>query len=116
MQRGLQEALPQLYPSLVEIQGATRTRRPNGEIVETWETVVVAWGNLARAPRAELETRGGAMTVAPAGWVLNLAGYFPEVTGAQRALMADGMAYNIVAVIHDSLGKSTKLEVERVTH
>lgn len=113
---GLHEALPQFYPTVVEIQTGTQTRRPNGEVVTTWEMVVVATGNLARATRMELETRGGAQTVVPAGWVLNLAGYFPEVTVAQRVMTADGQVFNITAVAHDSLGGSTRLEVERVTH
>lgn len=113
---GLHEALPLFYPTTAMIQAGTQTRRPNGEIVMTWETVLTATGNLARAPRTELETRGGAQTVVPAGWVLNLAGYFPEIEVEQRAVTADGQVFNIVAVIHDSLSGSTKLEVERVTH
>lgn len=113
---GLHVTLTQFFPTVVSVQTGTQTRRPNGEIVTTWESVVVCSGNLARAPRTELETRGGAQTVVPAGWVLNLAGYFPEIEVEQRAVTADGQVFNITAVVHDSLSESTQLELERVTH
>ncbi len=113
---GLHAALPRFYPTLATIQEATQTRRPNGEIVETWATVVVVTGNLARAPQADGEVRGGTQTIVPAEWVLNLTGYYPEIEVEQRATTADGTAYNILAVIHDSLSESTKLELERVVH
>lgn len=112
---GLHEALPKFYPTLVEIQAATETRRPNGEVIETWVTVIVAYGNVARAPRALLERRTGEMTQAPAGWVANLAGYFPAITVAHRAYIGNE-AWNIAAVVHDSLAESTRLELERVEH
>lgn len=112
---GLHAALPRFYPTMVEIQAATETRRPNGEIVETWATVIVAYGNVARAPRALLERRTGEMTQVPVGWVANLDGHFPAITVAHRAYI-ENEAWNIAAVAHDSLAESTRLELERVEH
>lgn len=112
---GLHEALPKFYPTLVEIQAVTETRRPNGEIIETWATVIVTYGNVARAPRSLLERRIGEMTQAPAGWVANLDGYFPAITVNHRAYIGSE-AWNIAAVVHDSLSKITRLELEKVAH
>lgn len=112
---GLHGALPDFYPMVVEIQAATATRRPNGEVVETWATVIVAHGNLARAYQNDSEARSVDMTRVPTVRVLNLSGYYPEVTVEHRAYI-DNLAWNISAVAHDSLGGSTRLELERVEH
>lgn len=112
---GLHAALPKVYPTLVEIQAATYTQRPNGERVETWVTVVVAYGNLAKAARNDLEVRTGEMTQVPLGWKLNLAGHYPQISIEHRAYI-NGEFWNISAVVHDSLGASTRLDLERTEH
>ena len=112
---GLHAALPKFYPTTVEIQAATVTRRPNGEQVETWATVIVVRANVAWASGSLMETRTGEMTRAPAGWVANLDGRYEDVTVKHRAYF-DNSAWNIAAVAHDSLGGSTRLELERVDH
>jgi hypothetical protein len=55
------------------------------------------------------------MTQAPGGWVANLDGYYPTITVEHQALI-DNTAWNIAAVGHDSLSRSTRLELEEVEH
>lgn len=117
---GLHAALPQFYPTSVVIQAATLTQRPNGEPVETWGPFLMGLtGNLARSTRTNLEQRGTTQTTVPAEWVLNLAGWYPLITVAHRAVVTvNGQAeiFNIAAVVHDSVGESTRLELERTEH
>jgi hypothetical protein len=112
---GLHAALPKFYPTTLEIQAATVTRRPNGEQEATWATVIVVRANVAKTSRVLVETRTGEMTRVPAGWVANLDGCYEDVTVEHRAYF-DNSAWNIAAVAHDSLGRSTRLELERVEH
>lgn len=113
---GLHAALGRFYPSAVVIQAATVTQRPNGEQVKTWAAFLTGLrGNLARTARANMEERGTTLTTVPAEWALNLAGYYPQITVEHRVVVG-GTAYNIAAVVHDSLGQSTRLELERTTH
>lgn len=113
---GLRGALGRFFPTSVTIQAATVTQRPNGEQVKTWATFLTGLrGNLARSTRANVEQRGTTLTVVPAAWALNLAGYYPQITVEHRVLVG-GTAYNIAAVVHDSLSESTRLELERTTH
>lgn len=113
---GLHAALGRFFPTSVTIQAATVTQRPNGEQVKTWSTFLAGLrGNLARTARANMEERGTTLTTVPAEWALNLAGYYPQITVEHRALVG-GTAYNIAAVVHDSLSESTRLELERTTH
>jgi len=113
---GLHAALGRFFPTSVTIQAATVTQRPNGEQVKTWATFLTGLrGNLARSTRTSLEQRGTTLTTVPAEWALNLAGHYPTITVEHRATV-DGTAYNIAAVIHDSLSASTRLELERTAH
>ena len=110
------EALPRLYPTAVTIQAATITQRPNGEQVEAWATFLGGLtGNLARPAQAKMERRGGTMTTATAEGALNLSGYYPTITVEHRVLIGE-VAYNITAAVHDSMGASTRLELERTVH
>ncbi len=109
-------ALSKLYPTAVTIQAATITQRPNGEQVEAWATFLGGLtGNLARPAQAKMERRGGTMTTATAEWSLNLSGYYPTITVEHRVLIGE-VAYNIAAAVHDSMGASTRLELERTVH
>lgn len=105
--------LPKFYVTLGEIQAATETRRPNGEISRSWATAWVVTGNLAE--RTALEMRDGIMTRVTIGKAFNLGGYYSGITLAHR-VVADYETYNITAVTHDSLSKSTRLELELVEH
>ena len=109
------EALPRFYPTLVEVQAETRTRRPNGEVATTWETTLVAYGNLARAERAQGESREPTQTVVSAAWVLSLDGHYPQIEVEQR-VVAKGQVFNVSRVIHDSVDGSTQLELEETRH
>lgn len=109
----LHRDLPKFYVTLAEIQEATETRRPNGEISRAWATVWVVTGNMAE--RSALEMRDGVMTRVTIGKAFNLAGYYSTITLAHR-VVADYETYNITAVTHDSLSKSTRLELELVEH
>lgn len=113
---GVHGALGRFFPTSVTIQAATVTQRPNGEQVKTWATFLPGLrGNLARTARANMEERGTTLTTVPAEWALNLAGYYPQIMVEHRVVVG-GTAYNIAAVVHDSLGQSTRLELERTTH
>lgn len=109
----LHDDLPKFYVTSGVIQAATETRRPNGEISRTWATAWSVTGNLAE--RVATEMRDGVMTRVHIGKALNLAGYYSGVTLAHR-VVAGGETYNITAVTHDSLSKSTRLELELVEH
>jgi len=110
----LHRALPRFYPSEVVVQRGTVVIRPNGEQVTTWADLLTdIRGNLAQRPG--MERRGGELTNVPAGWSLNLDGYYPDIAKTDRVLV-DGVAYNIGDVVHDSLSGSTRLDVERTAH
>lgn len=117
---GLHAALEKFYPTDVVVERAVVELRPNGEQVVAWEPWLMGlWGNLARAPRANLERRGAEQTTTTAEWSLNLAGWYPQITVEQRVVVTvDGQAevWNIQAVVHDSLSESTRLDVERTVH
>ena len=117
-------SLNRFYPATATIQAATETRRPNGEIVNTWTAVSSALtditGILASASAAE--KRGVVLTVQSATHVLDLQGHYPAILETQRALVVTAVsggltvAFNIVAVKHDSQSQQTRLELEEVSH
>jgi hypothetical protein len=111
------DSLEDFYPSEVTIQAAAVTQRPNGEQVVTWSDFLTGIrGNLATATQSSrLEQRGTAQTTAPAAWSLSLDDYYPAITVLHRVVIG-GTAYNITAVHHDSLGESTRLQLERTSH
>jgi hypothetical protein len=118
---GLHAALVEkFYPTDVVVERASVVLRPNGEQVVAWEPWLLGLsGNLARAPRANLEQRGPTQTTTGAEWSLNLAGWYPQITVEHRVVVTlNGQAemWNIRAVVHDSLSESTRLEVERTVH
>ena len=111
----LHAALGRFFPTVAEIQSATVVRRPNGELVETWATVLVVSGNLAKPQQASGEARQESQTRVTAERVLNIAGWYPQIEVGQRAYI-ENEAWNITAVTSDSLGGSTQLDLERVEH
>lgn len=110
---GLHEALGRFYPTRAAIQSATMSRRPNGEQVATWSTFTSVTGNLSLRTADEL--RDGLMTRVPVGMAFNIAGHEDRIAVGHRALIG-ATAWNITAVVHDSLRGSTRLELERVEH
>ena len=117
---GLHAALEKFYVTDVVVERSSVVLRPNGEQVVTWEPWLMGLrGNLARAPRVNLEQRGTAQTTTAAEWSLNLAGWYPQIMVEHRVVATvNGQAeiWNIQAVAHDSLSESTRLEVERTVH
>lgn len=110
----LHAALNRFFPACVTIQRATVTLKANGEQVHTWSDYLRDLrGNFAQRPTAE--RRGAVMTTVPGGWSLNLMGHYPGIEKTDRAIV-DDKAFNIVDVVHDSLGQSTRLDLERTTH
>jgi hypothetical protein len=112
---GLHEGLEAFYPTVGEIQSATVVVRPNGERVESWATVLVVYGNMARPRQAAGEVREVGQTRVTTERVFNVAGYYPQIEVGQRAYI-DNQAWNITAVTSDSMSRSTQLELERVGH
>lgn len=106
-------SLRRFFVTPVVVQRPTVTPAANGEQVTTWATVIATQGNMA--PRPMMERRGTDKTTVPGGWSLNLKGHYPTILKTDRVLV-DGVAYNIADVVHDSLGQSTRLDLERTTH
>jgi len=106
-------SLRRFFMTPVVIQRPTVTLAANGEQVTTWATVIATQGNMAQRPM--MERRGTEKTTVPGGWSLNLKGHYPDVRKTDRALVG-GEAYNITDVVHDSLGESTRLDLELTTH
>lgn len=111
---GLHAALPKFYPTVVAIQARTAVQAANGELTYTWQTFTSAMGNFADPDRMAQEQRGADMTRITTQPALNLDGYYPTITVAHR-VMVNATAYNIAGISHDSVGGSTRLQLERVT-
>jgi hypothetical protein len=117
-------SLDRFYPALATIQQNIGARRPNGEIIDTWTAVSSALTNITGilANASAAEKRGMALTVATATHVLDLQDYYPAILVTHRALVQTAVsggltvAFNIVAVKHDSQSQQTKLELEEVNH
>lgn len=124
MHADLLASLNRFYPARLTVQANTGTRRPNGEIVEAWTAVSAALTNLSGilASASAAEKRGVVLTVQSATHVLDLQGYYPAITVLHRASVATAVsggmtiAFNIVAVKHDSQSNQTRLELEQVNH
>jgi head-tail adaptor len=113
----LHRELDRFYPALVTIQQPTGAQRPDGEPVDAWQDVaglVGLNGNLAARRVAEL--RGVEFTSERATHALNLAGNYPQIQPEWRAVV-DGVTFNVAGrPQNDSLGKSTRLELEETSH
>jgi len=124
MHPDLLASLDRFYPAAVTIQVATETRRPNGEIINTWAAVSTALTDLSGilASASAAEKRGVVLTVQTATHVLDLQGYYSAIVVTNRALVVTAVsggltvAFNIVAVKHDSQANQTRLELEEVSH
>lgn len=124
MHADLLASLDRFYPARVTIQVTTETRRPNGEAIKTWTAVSFALTNLSGilASASAAEKRGVVLTVQSATHILDLQGYYPAIVETHRAsvvtAVSGGMtvAFNIVAVKHDSQSNQTRLELEAVNH
>ena len=124
MHADLLGSLNRFYPARATIQENTGSKRPNGETVPTWTAVSAALTNISGflASASAAEKRGVALTVQSATHVLDLQGYYPAIVVTQRAYVVTAVsggltvAFNIVAVKHDSQSEQTRLELEQVNH
>lgn len=105
---------PVIFVHRCTIQQASTTQNEIGEPVETWADLPghvdlpCRVAPLSMDERAELQ-----LTVTQRTITVLLAGSYPSVTTAHRALV-DGTAYNILAAERDSEGVTTRLIAEVV--
>lgn len=118
----LHTSLTAAYPSTVTIQAATETQADDYSIDEGWSDVagLVAIPGILAPARAE-EIRRAQMTNVKITHVLDLQGYYPGITNQHRVQVVRAdfdteQTFNITGVKFDSQGRSTRLELEEVSH
>lgn len=112
--------LTAFYPAAVTIQQASASLAADGQPIATWSDVSGLAGlagtvgpvDQSRADRAE--TRRSDFTEVARRRLISLAGAYPAITSAMRAVV-DGTAYNILGVELDSHAVTTRLYVEAVS-
>jgi len=108
-------ALRVFYPSVCTIQTATLAQDSYGEPTPIWSDLADHAELMCRlSPAGERETRRLGLVVEETTHVAALAGYYPTVTPAMRAVV-DGMVYDITGVRSDGQGMTTWLGMKRVT-
>lgn len=114
--------LSRAYPSTVTIQAATETQADDYSPVNTW-TNVSGMTNIKGilSPATAREMRQAQLTNTVITHVCDLQAYYPAITQKHRvqAKRADSdtvQTFNINGVKFDSQGKSTRLELEQVSH
>lgn len=120
----LLDSIPRAYQAVVDVQYESVTQNADGEEVITWvnhATMVNLNGTLAKSGAVGQERRRTDLTVARSTLILNLAGYYPDITREHRVNVTtpiDGrvQAFNIFQVLHDSQNTYTRLELEEVSH
>lgn len=118
----LHRSLPRVYPSWITVQRTAETQGSDFAIDDNWQDVpglTTLRGILAAASASE--RRAAAMTNVTITHVLDLQSYHPEITQKNRvrvarALGESGQIFNITGVKHDSQARSSRLELEQVSH
>jgi hypothetical protein len=108
----------------VDIQVNTPTQAADGEEVDSWAdhaTMVNIPGTLAKSGMVGTERRRMDLTISRSTLILDLAGYYPNITDEHRANLTtpeNGRTeiWNILQVLHDSQAQQTRLELEEVAH
>ena len=121
---GLLDSIPRHYRAIVDIQVNTPTQNQDGEEVDSWAdhaTMVNIPGTLAKSGMIGTERRREDLTVSRSTLILDLAGYYPDITDVMRDSLTTPQGgrdevYNIMLVLHDSQARQTRLELEEVTH
>ena len=111
-------ALAGFYNATCTIKERTDTADAVGQMVPAWSALSghtdiacrIAPLEASRAARRQREE----MTVSTTALVVVLAGFYPSITTAMRAVVA-GVTYTIVRVLEDSEALCTELIVEAVT-
>lgn len=118
----LHGSLDLAYPAVVTIQEPTESQGDDYSIERTWTAVsdLTAVNGILAAARAD-EVRRAALTGVTITHVLDLQSYHPEILPTHRALVRrvsgdTAETFNITGVKHDSQGRSTRLELEQVSH
>jgi head-tail adaptor len=121
---GLLDSIPRAYLAVVDIQVNTPTQNPDGEEVDSWanhSTMVNLSGTLAKSITTGQEQRRQDLTISRSTLILDLAGYYPDITDTNRVSLTTPLGgrdevYNIMQVLHDSQARQTRLELEEVSH
>lgn len=106
----------EFFPASAMIQAATESQADDGQVLRTWASVSglsALTGRLGPASEAQ-ERRLPGLVVVGVTHVLGLTGYYPEITTAHRAVVAE-TAYDILAVRHDGNSASTWLGLEVIS-
>ena len=118
----LMQALPQFYPAVVTIQVNTPIKKPDNSRTDSWadvESLKGLKGSFAINTQGNRERRLNEMTEHEANWILDLQGYYPEITDRHRAVIVTAASreviYSITSVKADSHTTMTRLELDKVT-
>ena len=117
-------SIPRAYRATVDIQVNTPTQAADGEEVDSWAdhaTMINIPGTLAKSGMVGTERRRLDLTISRSTLILNLAGYYPDITDLHRVSLTTPLngrveTWNIMQVLHDSQARQTRLELEEVTH
>ena len=120
----LLDSIPRVYRATVNIQVNTPTQAADGEEVDSWanhSTMINIAGTLAKSGMVGTERRRMDLTVSRSTLILDLAGYYPDITDLHRVSLTTPLngrseIWNIMQVLHDSQARQTRLELEEVTH
>lgn len=119
--RFMAEARIQFYPTALRIEQATVVQDPDsGQETRTWAAVAgleaipaaVAPVTIQSVGSGEVDT--SAMSYVVNAWQISLAGYYPGIVPAMRAVMDDGRAFDIRGVESDSHQQLTRLKAQVV--
>ena len=121
---GLLDSISRVYRATVNIQVNTPTQAADGEEVDSWSnhaTMIDISGTLAKSGMVGTERRRMDLTVSRSTLILDLAGYYPDITDIMRVSLTTPLSgrseiWNIMQVLHDSQAQQTRLELEEVTH
>ena len=121
---GLLDSIPRHYRAVVDIQVNTPTQNQDGQEIDSWadhSTMVNIAGTLAKSGTIGTERRRQDLTVSRSTLILDLAGYYPDITDLHRISLTTPQGgrdevYNIMQVLHDSQARQTRLELEEVEH
>ena len=103
------------YPGSCTIQQGTETLDAAGQPSYTWTNLAAHTAIPCHvAPAGGGEVKGPDYTTVIYSHTIALAGYYPTITAAMRAVVG-AATYDVLAVENDSLGKSTRLRVQVVT-
>ena len=121
----LLDSIQRAYQAIVSIQVETVTQAADGEEIIVWvnhATMVNLNGTLAKASGSVgTEQRRTDLTVSRSTLILDLAGYYPDITDEMRAYVTTPkngrvQPFNIMQVLHTSQNTYTRLEIEEVAH